>query len=637
MLSSSEEIKNKLDIKDVIGQYVKLQKAGANYRALCPFHKEKTPSFFVSPSRQIWHCFGCGAGSDVFGFIMKIENIEFKEALKILAQKAGVKLAYENPQVRSQKQRLIDINKEAAEFFEESLWKNKDVIDYLIERGFRQETIKEFHLGWAPDEWRYLSDFLIKKGFKAKDILDSGLVISKKEPTEINSKIQNTRLDSARQAEYPEGKPSVSYGAGTIQDADIYDRFRSRIMFPIEDESQNMVGFTGRIFQGKTPLKTIRDIEKIGKYVNSPQTLIFDKSKILYGLSKSKNYLRSEENTLLVEGQTDFLAAWQSGIKNIVATSGIALTSYQLKILKRYNNTLVLGFDMDEAGEKAAERSIELALSKEFNVKILRLSEGKDLADYLMNKENRENIKNLINQAEAIMDFYFARAENAGDKTNIDGKKAIASYFLPKIKKLNNVLDMSFWINKLSRFINIPEQALEDELNRLSKEAEKEDIIDENESFYQFPDSQLRSRIDGIAERIISFLIKMPSLKKEVSGYEEYFPENFQKIFEVIKNISSDKDLSTQNLKKVNLPENLINQINQLALRADYETELLERFQVSFDDEFKKELKELKRECIKKRLEQIEKEIQVAEKNKDKKTLKDLMTKFNGLSKKLLN
>ncbi|HZI95806.1 MAG TPA: DNA primase [Candidatus Paceibacterota bacterium] len=598
MQSSSEEIKNKLDIVEVIGQYVKLQKAGANYRGLCPFHKEKTPSFFVSPSRQIWHCFGCSLGGDIFSFIIKIENIEFKEALKILAQKAGVDLVYENPQVRSQKQRIIDVNKEAAGFFEQNLWKEKAVIDYLLKRGLKEETIKEFHLGWASDEWNELSNFLVKKGFKSNEILASGLAIPK-----------NT---------------------------DIYDRFRSRIMFPIEDSSNNIVAFTGRIFQGTASLKTIRDIEKIGKYINSPQTLIFDKSKILYGLSKSKNYLRSEENTLLVEGQMDFLAAWQSGIKNMVATSGTALTPYQLKILKRYNDTLVLGFDMDEAGEKAAERGIELALSKEFNVKILRLSEGKDLADFLMDKENKVNIKDLVKKAEAIMDFYFARAQNEGDKTNIDGKKAIASYFLPKIKKLNNVLDRSFWINKLSRFINIPDQALEDELNRL-QEGGDELIVDENESLYQFPATQLRSRIDGIAERIISFLIKMPSLKKEASSYESYFPESFQTIFQVIKNISSGEDLSTKSLKKVNLPEGLINQINQLALRADYETELLEKFQVSIEEEFEKELRELKKEYIKKRLEGMEKEIRVAEKNEDKKTLKDLITKFNELSKQLLN
>jgi len=598
MQSSSEEIKNKLDIVEVIGQYVKLKKTGANYRGLCPFHKEKTPSFFVSPSRQIWHCFGCSLGGDIFSFIMKIENIEFKEALKILAQKAGVELAYENPQVRSQKQRIIDVNKAAVEFFEQNLWKEKDVISYLLKRGLKEETIKEFHLGWASDEWNQLSNFLKKKGFKANEILASGLAISK-----------NT---------------------------DIYDRFRSRIIFPIEDSSQNIVGFTGRIFQSKTSLKTIRDIEKIGKYINSPQTLIFDKSKILYGLSKSKSYLRSEGNTLLVEGQMDFLSAWQSGIKNMVATSGTALTPYQLNILKRYNDTLVLGFDMDEAGEKAAERGIELALSKEFNVKILRLPQGKDLADFLIDKKNKANIRNLVSKAEAIMDFYFSRAQNEGDKTNIDGKKAIASYFLPKIQKLNNVLDKSFWINKLSRFINIPEQVLEDELNRSQKGGD-ELIVDENESLYQFPAAQLRSRIDGIAERIISFLIKTPSLKKEASNYEEYFPENFQTILKVIKNISSGKDLSTESLKKVNIPEDLINQINQLALRADYETELLEKFQVSIEEEFQKELKELKKEFIKKSLERIEREIRVAEKNEDKKTLKDLITKFNELSKKLLN
>jgi len=609
MLSHLEEIKNKLEIREVIEQYVKLQKAGANYRALCPFHKEKTPSFFVSPSRQIWHCFGCSLGGDIFSFIMKIENVEFKEALKMLAQKAGVKLTYESPQIISQKQKLIDINKEAVGFFEQNFWKNKEVINYLSERGLEPETIKEFHLGWASDEWRGLSDFLIKKGFKPEDIAASGLAINRQEVTEINTKIQDT---------------------------DIYDRFRSRIMFPMEDSSQDIVGFTGRIFQGKTPLKTIKDIEAVGKYVNSPQTLTFDKSKILYGLSKSKDYLRSKGETLLVEGQMDFLAVWQAGIKNVIATSGIALTPYQLKILKRYNNTLILGFDMDEAGEKAAERSIELALSKEFNIKILRLPQGKDLADYLIDKENKENIKNLINKAEAIMDFYFERIKSIGDKTNIEGKKLIASYFLPKIKKLNNALDRSFWINKLSRFLNISEQVLEDELNKLFKDRAEQKIIDEDEFLYQFPVSQLKPRIDGIAERIISFLIKEPSLKKEASDYEEYFPQDFQGIFQVIKTVSSEKDLSGENLKKANLPENLINQINELALRADYETELLEKFEVSVKEEFKKELKELKKESVKKKLGEIEKQIQISEKNKEKRQLTELIKKFNKLSKELL-
>ncbi|MFA5360642.1 MAG: CHC2 zinc finger domain-containing protein [Candidatus Paceibacterota bacterium] len=627
MLSPLEEIKNKIDIVEIIGQYLKLEKAGANYKALCPFHKEKTPSFFVSPSRQIWHCFGCNCGGDIFTFVMKIENIEFKEALEMLAKKAGVKLTFESPQARSQKQKLIDINKEAAAFFENNLWQNKEALEYLYERGLREETIKEFHLGWALDDWRSLSDVLIKKEFKPEEIVAAGLAISKKEFTEISS------------------NPPVGGTEYRIQNTDIYDRFRARIMFPIENASQQIVGFTGRIFQGKNALKTIKDIEKIGKYVNSPQTFIFDKSTILYGLSKAKPYLHSQEETLLVEGQMDFLAAWQSGIKNAVATSGTALTPYQLQILKRYNNTLILGFDMDEAGEKAAERTIELALIKEFNIKILRLEKGKDLADYLLVQKGKEEkeasslINRLLKQAEPIMDFYFERAQAMGDKSTIEGKKTIASYFLPKINKLKNALEKSFWVNKLSRLLNIPERALEDELKKLSKLSEKDlrrEVFDKDESLYQFPSSQFQPRIEGIAERIISFLIKSPEFRKNALDYEEYFPQDFQKIFQVIKGISATEELSGENLKKFNLTDEMREKINQLALRADYETELLEKFQVSLKEELEKELKELKREAIRKQLTEIEQQIKLAEKNNSK-SLEELIKKFNQLSKQLIN
>ncbi|MDD3491355.1 MAG: DNA primase [Candidatus Pacebacteria bacterium] len=623
MLSPVEEIKNKLDIVEVIGQYLKLEKTGANYRALCPFHKEKTPSFFVSPSRQIWHCFGCNAGGDIFTFVMRIENIEFKEALGMLAKKAGVRLKHESPQARSQKQRLIDINKQAVIFFENNLWQNKEVMDYLYQRGLKDETIKEFHLGWALDDWRGLSSFLIKKGFKPEEIVASGLAISKKDPTNININ-QNTRYK--------------------MQSTDIYDRFRSRIMFPIDDSVQQIVGFTGRIFQGKNPLKTIKDIEATGKYVNSPQTLIFDKSMILYGLSKSKPHLYSQEETLLVEGQMDFLAVWQSGIKNVVAGSGTALTPNQLKILKRYNNTLILGFDMDEAGELAAERTIELALDKEFNIKILRLIEGKDLADFIDMKEKDKTekgitIQELIKKAKPIMDFYFERAQKLGDKDNIQGKKAIASYFLPKIQKLNNVIEKSFWLNKLSRFLNIPEQALREELEKLSKNKATmvRSITDENESLYEFPIVESLLRIEIIAERIIAFLIKSPQLKKNALDYEEYFPHRFKEIFKIIKNISSAKEIDRNNLVKLNLDEEISEKINQLGLRADYETELLEKFNVSLKDELDKELKELKKESIKQQMSEIESKIRNAEKDNDKKSLEELMKKFNQLSKQLLN
>jgi len=613
-----EEIKSKLDIVEVIGQYVKLQKAGANYKALCPFHKEKTPSFIVSPSRQIFHCFGCGAGGDIFTFIMKIENLEFKEAVRLLADKAGVKLTYESPEINSQKQKIIEINEKAKEFFEKQLENNREVQGYLQKRGLKSETIKEFHLGFAPDDWRSLVNYLIKTGFKPEDIVASGLAISKLETTEISDKLQVT-----------------SY---KLQD--IYDRFRSRIMFPIEDASGQIVGFTGRIFQGQSPLKTIKDIEAVGKYVNTPQTLVFDKSKILYGLSKTKTYLHQLGTTLLVEGQMDFLMGWQAGIKNIVATSGTSLTPYHLTILKKYNNTLILGFDMDEAGEKAAERSIDLALAKEFNVKILQLSQGKDLADYLLEIKDSSEIKDLLNKAILIMDFYFKRAQIMGDINSLEGKKAVISYFLPKVKKLINPLDRAFWLEKISRYVDIDIHALEDELKRIAIESAK--IIDENEPEYQYSSSVTlktileKPRYQILGERIIAFLIKDFSFKDEVKENKKYFPEGISEILEIIFRANLPEDLELKNLQKMNLREEIIDKINELALRADYELEMLEKFNVSLKEEMNKQLSDLKQEAVKIKLKKIENEIMMAEKDKNERQIQDLIKQFGQLSKELL-
>lgn len=625
MFSQLEEIKSKLDIVEVISQYVKLQKAGANYKALCPFHKEKTPSFFVSPSRQIFHCFGCGAGGDVVTFIMKIENVGFKEALKILADKAGVKLIDENPEINSQKQKIIEINEKARDFFEKQLENNKEVQEYLKQRGLKIDTIKEFHLGFAPDDWRSLINFLIKSGFQAEDILRSGLAISKKEILEINNQIKNNKTK--------------------IQDTDIYDRFRSRIMFPIEDVSGHLVGFTGRIFQGKNHLKTIKDIEAVGKYVNTPQTLVFDKSKLLYGLSKTKTYLYQLGATLLVEGQMDFLMGWQAGIKNIVATSGTSLTSYHLTILKKYNNTLILGFDMDEAGEKAAERSIELALAKEFNVKILQLPEKKDLADYLLIEKNASLIKDLLDKALPIMDFYFERAKTKGDVNSLEGKKAIVSYFLPHVKKLVNSLDKAFWLEKLAHYININTEALEDELKRISNQNinyHDRELVDENEPEAQYVSGQIlnnileKSRHQMLGERAISFLIKDLSFKDKVQDYQKYFPEQLTEVLQVVLLAKAPEDLEPKNLQQMNLKDEIIDKINELALRVDYELDILNQFNVSLKDEINKTLSELKQEAIKRKLKQLEAEITKAEQNKDRQLMKELLNQFNQLSKELI-
>ena len=610
-----EEIRNKIDIVDFIGQYVKLQKAGANYKALCPFHKEKTPSFFVSPSRQIFHCFGCGAGGDVITFLMKIENLEFKDAVKILAEKAGVKITYDKPEVQELKNKLLEINKKAAEFYHQQLLSNKEALDYLKKRGIKDETIEAFKLGFAPDDWRSLTNYLIKSGFSPKDIVSSGLAISKIDiPEEKIDKIQ-------------------------LKENDIYDRFRSRIMFPIEDITGNIIAFTGRIFQGKNPLKTIKDIEAVGKYVNSPQTIVFDKSKVLYGLSKTKNFLHTLGSTLLVEGQMDFLMGYQSGIKNIVATSGTSLTSYHLTILKKYNNVLILGFDMDEAGMHAKERGIELALNKEFDVKILQLPQGKDLADYLLEKPNETDAQKLIQSALPIMDFYFERAKTMGQPNTLEGKKAIISYFLPKVKKLGNAVDKAFWLEKLSQYVNIDINVLEDEINKIPEE--QNIIIDENEPVNTYiPSEQLVSvvnenRLETMAERILALALKDFTVREELQKYQEYFPENSKTILMLFIRANDLDDLKEENLKKNNISSEIIDKINLLFLRADYEEEMLNRFNIKIPEEIEKQLIMLKNESIKEVLKNLESQIKEAEKSNNKELMKDLLSQFNNLSKQL--
>jgi DNA primase len=322
MSTPVEDIKSRLDIVELIGSYLRLQKAGANFKANCPFHNEKTPSFVVSPSRQIWHCFGCSKGGDIFKFVMDIEGYDFPESLRYLADKAGVEVKREDPALKSERNRLLAVMEEATKFFESNsaiglLSKQNNPIVYLQGRGLTAETIKEFRLGYAPDEWRSLFNHLIAKSFTPADIVKAGLAIENK-------------ASSARNQSY-------------------YDRFRGRIIFPIFDYNGRVVAFGGRIYPEK---------KDAAKYVNSPETLLYQKSKILYGLNKSKAEILREGSCVVVEGYTDMIMSWQAGVKNVVASSGTAFTVLQLNILHRLCDKLYAAFDMDLAGTEASRRGL---------------------------------------------------------------------------------------------------------------------------------------------------------------------------------------------------------------------------------------------------------------------------------------
>jgi len=543
MSSPIEEIKARLNIVEVIKDYIKVQKAGANYRAVCPFHSEKTPSFFISPSKQIWRCFGCGEGSSMFDFIMKIEGVEFGDALRILAKKAGVELKPEKPEIRSKREKLYEICNLAAVFFEKQLGygvHGKKAKEYLLSRTINEESIKERRLGWAPDTWQGLFDFLISRGYTKEDIVKAGIAIKSEK-----------------------GK--------------YYDRFRGRVMFPIFDSQYQVIGFGGR---------TLKKEKDIAKYLNISNTLLYDKGKVLYGLDKAKVGIRKEDFVILVEGYVDVVLAHQMGLINVVSTSGTALTTTQLNILKRYTDNLFLAFDMDFAGDAATKRAIDLAQTQKFNLKIIKIKEGNDPAD-LMSK-NPEDFKKAIKEALSVFEFYFEDAFSRFDENEPEGRKKISEYLLPIIKKINNKIEQISWVQKLANRLKVSEDIVAEELRKIKIESgikDKEDVkikkgnkktrkqlleerllvlIFQNKKHNEFIGEKDRGRLSLRTRTILESLKDQKDLSSELKDFYSYISmkaeveavgkeedivseENF--CFNEIKNICLKKDILEVSIK----------------------------------------------------------------------------------------
>jgi len=569
--SPIDEIKNRLDIVEVISSYIKLHKTGANFRALCPFHSEKKPSFFVSPARQIWHCFGCQKGGSVFNFVMEIEGVEFGDALRILAQKAGVELKRYTPEyakLKTERQRLYEICELATRFFEKQLEESKigkEAKAYLLARGITEESIKKWRLGYAPDVWQGLSNFLTSRGYQQEEIKKAGLGLSSEQGS-------------------------------------FYDRFRGRIIFPIFDLNSQVVGFGGRVFKEK-------DKEEIAKYVNTPNTLLYDKSRILYGLDRAKVEIRKRDSCILVEGYTDVIMAHQAGSLNVVATSGTALTPYQLKILRRYSNNLILGFDMDVAGDTATKRGIDLAQSSGFNIKVIRLPEGKDAAD-LISKNPKEWLESL-ETPKSILDFYFESAFSGRNSKTPEGKKEISKILLPAIKRIPNKIEQSYWIQKLAKDLEVKEEDIQEELKKVKLEENLYGL--EPEEIINLPP---KSRKELLEERLITLILKKPEnltlVEEDKLGYFS----------------AQTRDILIK-LKEKQTPDSEF--FNYLSLKAEIEEfeekDLLPEIQYC--------LKELSSLEIKEKLEQISQEIKKAEEVKDLGKIEKLSQEFNQLSKEL--
>ena len=612
--SPIEEIKQRLDVVDILREYITLQQAGTNWRARCPFHNEKTPSFMVSKEKQIWHCFGCGKGGDIIEFVKEIEGIEFPEALRILAQKAGVVLKKQDPKMISVKTRLLDLMAEAENFFVDKLGSSngEQARNYLIDRGLTNETLKEWQIGWAPDLWDELGAYLRSKGFTGNQILASGMIVNKQS------------------------------GAG------YYDRFRGRIMFPIKDINDNVVGFTGRIL--------VETDKSGGKYINTPQTALYDKSRVIFGLNKAKQEIRKKDLAVVVEGQMDVVASHQAKVCNVVASSGTALTGQQIEIISRYTKNLCFCFDADSAGEQATKRGIDTALSLGMNVKIIQIKGAKD-PDELIKNKGAENWQKNISEAVMIMKYYFDLTFGKVSISDITGKREVARQLLGEIAKLRDRIEQDFWVRELSNRLDIDEKVLREsvkniEVRRQSRSSyvSGRNLAGENISSIASSGNTKESRYKAVilGERIIGCGLKFPEIL-EIWNNSDFDINIFgdEKLIGLAKNliIYYNQDNNQKQKRSTNAQAfdyDKFKKALSLELReyADVLVMLAEKdFKDLDSDEVKEEIRSLvailRKEEIIRRLKGIEKDLMEAEKGRDKGKMNEFSKKIGELMEQL--
>jgi DNA primase len=458
MADQVEEVKSKTDIVSLIGSYIDLKKAGRNYKALCPFHSEKTPSFMVSPELQIYKCFGCGAGGDAYNFLQEYEGMDFPEALKFLADRAGVKLKPIKGYKRGEKEKLYQINSLAKHFYKYILLKHKAgnrALNYLThDRGLKESTINKFELGYSPDEPLALRKYLIdKKGFKISDL----------------------------------GKAGITYSRGSST----FDRFRGRVIFPLSDHRGNIVGFAGRILPGAK--------SDLAKYINTPETEVYHKSKLLYGLNITKADIKRSKLAIIMEGELDAISSWQAGIKNVVAIKGSALTQEQIKLLSRFTSKIVMALDADLAGDAAARRGIELAEKEGFDIRVARFKGYKDPDEAV--RKNPKAFKKSVKNAVGVWDFIFETifVRYKGKKENIESR--ISREVVPILSSIEDRIVQAHYIKKIASRMGVPEEAVAEQVD--SKKKVQKDVPK-----VEIAKPQSKSRRELLEERLLTVVFK---------------------------------------------------------------------------------------------------------------------------------
>jgi len=422
-----EEIRNRCDIVDIISEYVHLKQAGKSFKGLCPFHGEKTPSFMVSPEKQLFHCFGCGEGGNVFNFLMKYEKISFFEAVKMLAKKSGVSLPVDEEKenfLNRQKERLYKLNNLAANYYRECLFKTnqgKKIINYLKKRGINDTSVEKYKLGYAPSGWDVLTNFLKKKGYSYEE-LTKARIINK-------SKIEGKYIDY----------------------------FRDRIIFPIFNLSGRVIGFGGRVLDDSLP-----------KYINSPETLVYNKGSNLYSLNFAKEDIRKKGYLIIVEGYTDVLITQQYEFNNVAASLGTALTARQIDLIKRFTDMVLIAYDADSAGNMATLRSLDLLVKAGLEVKVIDLPQGYDPADFLI-KKGRTSFQNLIDGSLSLIDYKLKLLYSKNSIKTIEGKVKVIKGIIPTLSIMGDENELRAQIVKISEELKLTEEAIRIDLVKYKK------------------------------------------------------------------------------------------------------------------------------------------------------------------------
>ncbi|MFA5196843.1 MAG: DNA primase [Patescibacteria group bacterium] len=579
-MNELEEIKNKIDIVEYVGKYVQLKQSGRNFKGLCPFHSEKTPSFMVSPEKQIWHCFGCNEGGDVISFVEKIEGLTFPEAVKELAAQAGVKLSQNFSERKEPTDKYYAINELACAYYEKALFKPeaKQALDYLKKRGLDDKTIKDFRLGFSPAQGEVVVKELTALGYTKEDLVKAGVANAK-----------NGR---------------------------VIDQFRNRLMFPITNVQGKTIGFSARVLDDTLP-----------KYINTPETLIYHKSNILFGLDKAKEQARKQDHLVLVEGNMDMIFSYQAGVKNVAASSGTALTESQLDLIKRFTKNIKIAFDVDLAGQNATKRAIELAQDKGFNIKVIEVPEGKDPADLVKNDPDKW-IK-ACKKAKYVVDYIFDSTFSKYDITNILDKKRATKELLGTISRLPDPVEKEHYLQILAQRIGISLQALTDALRKAksttNSKTKKTGALTEKVE-------EKKTKPISLEEHVMSLLFVAPN-------YADFFfnklkPEDFvdPRLVSFAKDLNQlSIDRGEIDLEKWLKKQSKENQeyVNVLTLRIEDEFEEIN--DESLGEEIFSSVLRLRHNVYEEAKKKLIGQLQEAEKSGDKETLKKTMNELQSL------